>query len=312
MTSPDPVRVAAIALTFLIAGTVKGVTGMGLPTVAMGVLGTLMLPVEAASLLILPSFVTNVWQLLAGPRLGALVRRFWLMMAGIVIGTVAAASFIAGSGGVWAVTGLGAALTLYAASGLLSWHVTVPPRHEQRLSPVIGVVTGLVTGGTGVFVVPAVPYLQALDLKKERSRPGARTIIYGIDRGIGDRACPRKRVHNRRSHQLAARRRPCLARYVDRSTHTRPHQPRDLSALVLYLHAGARSSTAVAAFDLSVAPGHAPGVDHLGDLTRCSRHYLKHWARWQYWPALRSTFARFSAGAASLKRNIAMTALTFS
>jgi uncharacterized membrane protein YfcA len=167
MTSFAIARFAAITLTFLIAGTVKGVTGMGLPTVAMGVLGTLMLPAEAASLLILPSFVTNVWQLVAGPRLGALLRRFWLMMAGIVIGTVAAASFIAGSGGVWAVTGLGAALTLYAASGLLSWHFSVAPRHERHLSPVIGVVTGLVTGGTGVFVVPAVPYLQALDLKKE-------------------------------------------------------------------------------------------------------------------------------------------------
>jgi uncharacterized protein len=43
----------------------------------------------------------------------------------------------------------------------------VSPRHERHLSPVIGVVTGLVTGGTGVFVVPAVPYLQALNLKKE-------------------------------------------------------------------------------------------------------------------------------------------------
>jgi uncharacterized protein len=72
---------------------------MGLPTVAMGVLGTFMLPAQAASLLILPSFITNVWQLLAGPGVVSLVRRFWLMMAGIMIGTVAAASFIAGSGG---------------------------------------------------------------------------------------------------------------------------------------------------------------------------------------------------------------------
>lgn len=167
MTSPAALHVATVALTFVIAGTVKGVTGMGLPTVAMGVLGTLMLPAQAASLLILPSFITNVWQLLAGPGVAALVRRFWLMMAGIVAGTIAAASFIAGSGGAWAVTGLGAALTLYAASGLLSWRFSVSPLHERRLSLVIGVVTGLVTGGTGVFVVPAVPYLQALDLKKE-------------------------------------------------------------------------------------------------------------------------------------------------
>jgi len=33
--------------------------------------------------------------------------------------------------------------------------------------PLIGLATGLVTGSTGVFVIPAVPYLQALDLDKE-------------------------------------------------------------------------------------------------------------------------------------------------
>lgn len=56
-----------ITLTFLGAGFVKGLTGMGLPTVAMGVLGALISPLTAASLLIVPSFITNVWQLLAGP-----------------------------------------------------------------------------------------------------------------------------------------------------------------------------------------------------------------------------------------------------
>ncbi|CAH2775188.1 MAG: putative membrane protein [uncultured Caballeronia sp.] len=40
MTSFAIARFAAITLTFLIAGTVKGVKGMGLPTVAMGVLGS--------------------------------------------------------------------------------------------------------------------------------------------------------------------------------------------------------------------------------------------------------------------------------
>jgi hypothetical protein len=42
----------------------------------------------------------------------------------------------------------------------------VPVRLEPILSPIIGGVTGLVTAATGVFVVPAVPYLQALDLAK--------------------------------------------------------------------------------------------------------------------------------------------------
>ncbi len=32
---------------------------------------------------------------------------------------------------------------------------------------IIGIVTGLVTGATGVFVIPAVPYLQALEMERD-------------------------------------------------------------------------------------------------------------------------------------------------
>jgi uncharacterized membrane protein YfcA len=167
MISSFAMRAGVVAATFVLAGFVKGVTGMGLPTVAMAVLGTLMLPAQAAAMLLLPSFVTNVWQLVAGPNVNALLRRLWPMMLGIAAGTIAAASFIAGGGGAWAVVGLGAALSLYAAAGLLAWRFSVPARHERWLSPAIGAVTGVITGGTGVFVVPAVPYLQGLALKKE-------------------------------------------------------------------------------------------------------------------------------------------------
>jgi uncharacterized protein len=96
-----------------------------------------------------------------------LTKRLWPMMAGIVAGTLAAASLIAGGAGAWAVAGLGIALTAYAAAGLMAWRLPVPARHERWLSPTIGALTGVVTGGTGVFVIPAVPYLQGLALSKE-------------------------------------------------------------------------------------------------------------------------------------------------
>src|SRR5215469_7578557 len=81
--------VLIIALTFFLAGIVKGVTGMGLPTVAVGVLGAVMSPVSAAALLVIPSFVTNVWQLVTGPDFLGVMKRLWLMMLGIVVGTLA-------------------------------------------------------------------------------------------------------------------------------------------------------------------------------------------------------------------------------
>ncbi|HBR5965641.1 TPA: sulfite exporter TauE/SafE family protein [Klebsiella pneumoniae] len=92
-------------LIFIAAGLVKGVTGMGLPTVAMGLLGLLMPPQAAAALLVLPSLLTNLWQLLAGPALAQIVRRLWLMMTGIIIGTLAGSSLLIGLNPRWSALG---------------------------------------------------------------------------------------------------------------------------------------------------------------------------------------------------------------
>lgn len=159
--------VIAIVATFFVAGVVKGITGMGLPTVAMGVLGALISPLAAAALLLAPSFVTNVWQLVAGPSLRPIVRRLWPMMAAIVVGTLAGSALLTTGDTALTTTALGAALVLYAAYTLLARPFRMPVRFEPALSPVIGAATGAVTGATGVFVIPAVPYLQSLGLEKD-------------------------------------------------------------------------------------------------------------------------------------------------
>ncbi|AMY01472.1 sulfite exporter TauE/SafE family protein [Mesorhizobium ciceri] len=158
---------AWIGAVFLAAGFVKGVVGMGLPTVAMGLLAVTMPPAQAAALLLIPSLVTNLWQLLTGPSFGRLCKRLWTMMAGVMLGTVAGAGLLTGTHSGVASAGLGAALVLYAILGLLKLGFTTPARREALMSPLVGVATGLVTGATGVFVIPAVPYLQSLRLEKE-------------------------------------------------------------------------------------------------------------------------------------------------
>jgi uncharacterized membrane protein YfcA len=133
----------------------------------MGLLSVVMAPAQAASLLIVPSFVTNVWQLAAGPRFGVLAHRLWPMMAGVVLGTLAGAGFMQGGHAGQAAVTLGVALIAYAVLGLSAVRFAVPSRTECWLGPVIGAVTGLVTAATGVFVIPAVPYLGALGLAKD-------------------------------------------------------------------------------------------------------------------------------------------------
>jgi uncharacterized membrane protein YfcA len=159
--------VAWVGAVFLAAGLVKGVVGMGLPTVAMGLLAVMMPPAQAAALLLIPSMVTNLWQLFTGPAFGALCRRLWTMMAGVMVGTIAGAGLLTGAHTAFASAGLGAALVVYAVLGLLKLSFTTPARHEAWVSPLVGLATGLVTGATGLFVIPAVPYLQSLRLGRE-------------------------------------------------------------------------------------------------------------------------------------------------
>lgn len=167
----DTISLSSTALTvatvFLLAGFVKGVVGLGLPTITMGLLGLAMAPAQAAALLVVPSLVTNLWQIAARRGLAALARRIAPLLLGVCAGVALGAGWLAGASSAAATAGLGLALVAYAALGQSKVRMHVPPRHEWWAAPLAGVATGLVTAATGVFVIPAVPYLQALDLEKE-------------------------------------------------------------------------------------------------------------------------------------------------
>ena len=156
-----------IAAVFLLAGGVKGVLGLGLPTVSMGLLSLVMTPAQAAGILVIPALVTNIWQVALGPALLALVRRFALMIVATVIGTFSTVGFLTTSSGSSATGALGAVLAAYGIYGLVGARLEIPPHRERWLSPLLGFVTGMLNGATGVFVIPAAPYLTSLRLNKE-------------------------------------------------------------------------------------------------------------------------------------------------
>lgn len=156
-----------VAAVFMLAGAVKGVIGLGLPTLSMALLALCMPPAEAAALLIVPSLVTNVWQLRPWPTLAPIARRLGAMQLGIVAGTFGGAWWLGAPQGVWPVVTLGLALTAYAGWGFTGRSLHAPPHIEGWLGPLTGAITGLLTAVTGVFVLPAVVYLQALGLSRD-------------------------------------------------------------------------------------------------------------------------------------------------
>ncbi len=162
--------VVFVAAVFVLGGFVKGVVGLGLPTVVVGLLSLLIPSSQAAALLIVPSLATNLWQL-GGPGLAALLKRLAPLLLGVCAGVWVGAGWLSagadGRGALFAGLGLGVALVAYAALGLMNWRPRLRPVSEAWLAPPAGLATGLVTAATGVFVIPAVPFLQALGMEKE-------------------------------------------------------------------------------------------------------------------------------------------------
>jgi uncharacterized membrane protein YfcA len=96
------------------------------------------------------------------------MRRLWLMQAGIFAGVALAWLLFSSREEAFGKSLLGGCLMVYGALGLAGWRMKQPRAGwERRMGLVVGGLTGIVTGLTGVFVLPAVPYLQSLGLGRE-------------------------------------------------------------------------------------------------------------------------------------------------
>ena len=156
-----------IASAFLLAGFIKGVLGLGLPTVSMGLLAVTMPPGQAIAIVIVPAIVTNIWQTFGGPYLRDIMRRLWPLMVGTVIGIWLNAGLLTGPYAPYGTVVLGTLLVVYAILGLSKINFKVARRDEKWIGGIVGLITGVVSAATGVQVIPSMPYLQAIGMEKD-------------------------------------------------------------------------------------------------------------------------------------------------
>jgi uncharacterized membrane protein YfcA len=150
---------------FLLAGTVKGLVGLGLPTIVIA-LTSLVLPLtESIALIALPTIITNVWQAAVGGNFWRILKRQWVLIVPLGIALYITMWLFGQRGPNWAFLLLGVVLVTYGGLGLLRIRPRISPDLERPLAPVIGVVSGFVAGVVGVPIIPLMPFLQAQDIK---------------------------------------------------------------------------------------------------------------------------------------------------
>ena len=156
-----------VAVAFLLAGVAKGVVGMGMPPIAIGIMSFALPLSDCIAIMVIPTITTNFWQAFYGGHFRPMLRRFWPLGIGAAAGVIVTGLVLGKLGSPEAVAWLGLVLVLYATLALLAWRPRTPRASERWANPFIGVASGAVAGVTGIAAIPFLPYMQSLELTKD-------------------------------------------------------------------------------------------------------------------------------------------------
>ena len=161
--------VIIIALSaYLIAGLVKGTTGLGFSTTCLPFLVFAVGLKDALALVIVPSLVSNATVMRDAGHFRETVQRFRWLYLSLLPGIAAGLLVLNWVDGVTAAGGLGAVLFIYAVYALLRPARHMPDHWESSLAAPVGFSTGFVNGLTGTQVMPLLPYMLARPLDPNR------------------------------------------------------------------------------------------------------------------------------------------------
>jgi uncharacterized membrane protein YfcA len=156
-----------ILCAFLVAGTVKGIAGVGLPMTALGVLTLQTDPRTAIALAIAPILAANLWQfLMAGGAMEAL-RRYFPFVTVMVIGIPVTLALTADMGATVLFGILGLTIIGHVALTLTRWAPRIPDQADLPAQLGLGAVAGLLGGLVSLWLPAVLVYLAARQVTKE-------------------------------------------------------------------------------------------------------------------------------------------------
>lgn len=154
------------AVAFLLGGFVKGLSGVGLPMVALPILSFGFTVPQAVVLSMVPILASNGWQAVTNGVLWPVIKRFWPMQVVMAAALVLSGRLmveldnsvlliLAGAVMVFSV------LALIAADGRV-----ISPRLERPIGILVGLLAGLIGGVSSLFGIPVIIYMTSLGLER--------------------------------------------------------------------------------------------------------------------------------------------------
>lgn len=164
---------------YLVSGAVKGLLGIGLPTMAIGAMAQFVDVRLAVALAIVPMLLANAWQISRGGEPLALsrrvLRRHHALAAGMLLTLAAVAPFATRVPLAGVTLALGIVMVTFAVASLWREPPPLPERLDVPAQWIAGAVAGIFGGLAGVWAPPIIVYLGA-----RRLQPGAFVETVGV------------------------------------------------------------------------------------------------------------------------------------
>jgi uncharacterized protein len=164
----DGTGLALAGAGLLLAGLLKGFTGLGFSTCALPFLVLAVGIKTAVALVLVPAIASNIMLLWRVGHVRETVLRFWPMYVALVPGVANGISLLAWANGGTAARSLGLITMLYAGLSLWRPNLQLAPRFEAPMQLPVGLLNGFLTGLTGSQIIPLLPYMMGLRLDPDR------------------------------------------------------------------------------------------------------------------------------------------------
>lgn len=155
------------AAVFILAGTIKGIGGIGLPTASISILSQFYDPYSAIALVIFPMLFSNIWQMYQSGDMLRIFMTFWpfglMLMIFILIFSSLSASIPVKA----LMIILGAVIIMFSFSSLLIHPPKLPSRYDKPAQIIAGTIAGIMGGLTAIWSAPLVIYLVSRRVDKD-------------------------------------------------------------------------------------------------------------------------------------------------
>ncbi|SEG81757.1 sulfite exporter TauE/SafE family protein [Bosea lathyri] len=160
-------EVAVAIFAFLFAGTIKGLSGFGLPLVALPILAMVLDLPTSIAILALPTVLTNVWQIIEFRERAGEVRPLLTFFVVGGVGVMLGSLFLVSAPESLLKTALGVVIFAYLALRISrpSFHLT--RQIAKQLAPFVGLAAGVLHGLAGLSAPISVTFVHAMRRERE-------------------------------------------------------------------------------------------------------------------------------------------------